>query len=252
MIAPMPATIAYAVLEEINAHLVAARRFLEPSDPLYMGWLDKVERLPEEFAGARALVMASAAQVVGDVHRLEHFIAIARRADAPRQAILETQLVGYANLAYASKANGAFRQAVDIRNGNISSFIHIGLSIGALQRMQELIDQARRANISLEGVSALRGFEGAAEILRAQSFSDEDCAKVIDAAGEVLRARSLFWLDSAPQVIADEGQALVLLRYRIDVTPIEAANACGELVEKLIARGLDTAPLVLTFVGAAA
>lgn len=249
MTALQPQELCDALLNEISKHTVISTHYLTPTDPVYLGWLDKAETLRGlHLEGARAFVMAHIAPVAGNVYLMESSIGDARRHGIENSLIHAAQMFGYTNLAYATKARGAFVQAVDISKSNLSELIHIGVCIGSILRVDELIEQATNARLDLGWPNA-PAWKRAAAILKEVCFSDELGAKIIDIVGEVLRPRSLFWLDMHPRVMPDEEQGTVLVRYRVSVTPYEAAKMNGEVVEKLVHAGLDKAPLLVNFVG---
>ncbi|MDQ0040805.1 hypothetical protein [Variovorax boronicumulans] len=233
----------------MNTYCIVMQRHLERTDERYLAWFDRIAKLEKADAGAFAVCSAQLSHFTGDVREMEDFIAVARKAGLLVQPIRETQLMGYVNLTFATKAQGVFRQAVDVRYGNIASFIQMGTVVGAFQGISELATQAEKANLSLSAVQRLPSWLRAAEVLREQDFSDEQCAQVMDLVGEVLRADKLFWLDAGAKVSIDEGQGVVLVRLRVATTPIHAADMTTRVVEKLIDKGLDSAPLLVNFVG---
>jgi hypothetical protein len=247
----VPLEVANAVWSEINAYIAVMQEHLTTTDERYLDWHSRTEQLAApDLAGARALCRALLEHLTGNAHDFELAVRDARIANALQQKIYETQLIGYSNLTFATKALGVFRRTVDIKNLNIQRFIEVGVTIGSFQRIDELVTQAASAKLDLASLSRLPAWLKASQILRARNFSDEQCAKVVDVAGEVLRDSALFWLDTHPKVVPDEGQGLVLLRYRVATSPADAAAMTGRMVEKLIDAGLDEAPLMITFVGA--
>ena len=249
MTALVPQKVASLIVQEVNEYITIAERHMLEDDPKYLDWLNRIEAMNvPELAGLRAYTYALVASVRGDVYDFERSIADARRGDVERSDILVLQLIGYANLSYATKASSAFQQHVDIKNGNLQGHLNIGACIGSFQRVSELMVQAKRANLDLRW-GAIEEWARASAILADRNCSDEECAKLLDVVGEVLRPRSLFWLDAHPKVLPDEEQGTVLLRFRVAVSPDEAATMSGEYVQKLVEAGLDDSPLMVNFVG---
>lgn len=241
---------ASVVWSEINEYLAVMQRHITMDDERYIDWQARSTRIGEPaLAGARALCRALIAHMAGDAYGFEAEIGESRIAGAPQQLIFESQLIGYSNLTFGTKALDVFRRIVDIKYLNIQRFIQVGAAIGAFQRIEELVAQATKAKLELASLAALPAWRTAARILQGRNFTDEQCAKVVDVAGEVLRDRELFWLGLQPKVVPDEGQGVVLLRYRVATSPASAAEMTGQMVAKLIDAGLDDAPLLITFVG---
>jgi len=185
------------------------------------------------------------------VNGLEEAIAKARKADAEVAQILTTQAVCYANLGFASKALSAFRRVVDIQNMNVTVGIHTGVACGAFQRIEELANQAELAKMDLSGIKNLPKWRAAAAAMSHQGVTDDEYARVVDLAGEVIRSRKLLWQDKAPGVVANGLDCPVVLTMRVDVTPTEAAQMSLEFADKMIDADLHLMPLLVAFVGTA-
>ncbi|VWX63203.1 conserved hypothetical protein [Burkholderiales bacterium 8X] len=249
MSAPEPLPLGAVLSTEMNRRMGAMDHHLRSDDPQIIQWLDQMPKVRAASPALEALCQANIYHMMGDTARFEEWIAVARRNDAPWDAVFETQVVGYANLSYATKGYEVFRRLVDIARLNVGRLIGLGVSLGAFQRIEELATQAANAKIDLSGIKLLPEWIRAAQILRDRSLSDEDCAKVVDVAGSLLREHQLFWTESSPRLLLSEAAGEVVLRFRVDLTPDEASVLTGVLVDRLVSEGLDVSPLLVNFVG---
>lgn len=233
----------------MNERMVSIESHLSSTGEEYLSWMARLQAAKEQSEAAYWNCYAFLGHMAGSVFEFEEGIVNARKAGAHPPTIHETQMIAYSNLSYATKAQSAFRRFVDIRNLNIGAYIGLGSTIGAFQRIDELVTQAAAAKLDLSSLSTLPSWLNAARVLRDRNVSDEQCAKLVDMAGEVLRDTKLFWLDLKPSVMADEGQGTVLVRYRVAASPADASAMNGRFVDSLIDAGLDEVPFLITFVG---
>ncbi len=249
MTAPQPQSIVSSIIDEINVALVESNGYLAIDSQDIVAWdsaLRKVEKTQPELS---ALTRALWCVLLGDVVGMEGAIADARKAGAYSEHVLEVQTVGYTNLGYGTKGLAAFRRIVDIRNLNIASGIRAGVACAAFSRIEALAVQAENARLDLSMLQALPDWRRAALAIAHQGMTDDECARIVDIAGEVLRSRSLFWLDRAPGVISNGIDHPVILNMRVATTPEDASAMTLEVVDKLCAAELQGSSFLISFTG---
>ena len=249
MTAPQAKSIASDLDVEINDATKAAPRHLSPTDARVIEWDERLRKLEGAIPELGALLRAQWYALQGDVVGMEGAIATARKVGALPEHVLIVQTVSYSNLGFGTKGLNAYRRAIDIKNFNVTMGIQSGVACGAFQRINELVDQARKTQLDLSPLVHLDRFARAKAAIEHQGATDDDCARVVDLAGEVLRAKSLFWLDLAPEILAHGLDDPVVLLMRVDTTASEASQMSLDLVDKLIDSGMAQSPFLVSFVG---
>ena len=248
MSAIKPATIANRVAEQLQQRILSMAHFHSADDFLVLRWQEEIAKLAKVDRLAAALCGAYLAHMMGDSVRLEHELGVARSLNASHDVLTNCKLTSYSNLLFSSKALEVFRNDVDIRYQNIFANIDLAVLSGAFQYSLHLVKQAESAQLEFPK-SFPRYMPIAAQILAAQGVTDDQCASVFDSAGEVLRARRLFWQETEPRVFVNESSGTVSVRFRVDTSPVEASQMTMQTVDKLIERGLDRVPLLISFTG---
>lgn len=246
---PDPLSLFTGLFADINARLISIPRYMDKGDPMVVQWDEGIRKLNSTQPALGALARALWSTIHGDIDVFEMAIADARRAGALQEHILELQTIGYSNLGYASKALSAFQRLIDVRNSNITAGIHVGVACGGFHHIEMAAVQAERAKLDLSPIKSLPNWRIVAAALANQHVSDEVCAKIMDLAGEVMRPRRLFWMDTAPGIIANGIDQPVGVRMRVAVSPDEATLMELELADLVIERGWQHLPFFVTFVG---
>jgi hypothetical protein len=247
-----PATIAKRIDEQINARMLKMVRFIDANDFQMLRWEDEIQQLQQVDASNAFVLLALIAHMRGEIDALEQHMQSADRLKHPFIISGMARLCAYSNLGFATKALDYFRNCVDIKNSNIIESALTGCSIGAFQRMGTIMDQAKAANLEFPYGPQMAIVGEAAMVLQRNGVTDDQCAKVVDAAGEVLRNRKLFWQELYPQITVNEEDGTVAMRMRVDATAKEASEMTIETADKLIAQDLDTLPFYVHFLGARA
>lgn len=247
-----PETIAARIDSQINARMVEMSAFIGANDFQMLRWEDEIRQLQQADASSAFVLRALISHMRGDIEAMEQHMQAAETLKHATMSSGLARLCAYSNLGFATKALDYFRQCVDIKYGNLSGSAVTGCSIGAFQQVSKLMDQAKLANLELPYFGQLTAMGDAAKVLQRLGITDDQCAKVVDAAGEVLRDRKLFWQDLYPQIAVNEEDGTVSMRMRIDATATEAARMTLETADKLIAQDLDTLPFYVHFLGAKA
>jgi len=244
-----PATIAKRIDDQINARLLSMSSFIEANDFQMLRWEDEIRQLQQADAASAFICRALLAHMRGDIVAMEQHMLAAERLKHPAISSGLARLCAYSNLGFATKALDYFRGCVDIKYGNLCESAVTGCCIGAFQQLGTIMDQARAANLELPYGSQMAIMGQAAMVLQRLGVTDDQCAKVVDAAGEVLRNRKLFWKDLYPQITVNEQEGTVAMRMRVDTTAQEASVMTIETADKLIAQDLDTMPFYVHFLG---
>lgn len=249
MPAIQPATIAARLQTQINDGMSSMKRFRDDSDFQLLRWQEEIGKLKAADPGAAALALALVAHMMGKIDDAESHFAQAEYCGFAPVSIGLGRLSVYANLCFASKALEQYRNFVDIKYMNLSDCVFQGGSCGAFQQAASLMKQAELAKVELTIDGTLVKLTQAAEALARWPVSDDQCARVIDAAGEVMRGHRLFWQDPAPKISVNSDAGTVAMRLRVDTTPAMAAQMTMETADKLIEQELDSLPFFVSFVG---
>lgn len=245
-----PATIAQRIGNQINTAMIAMTTFFEPNEFRILRWSDELNQLMKANAMEGYRWQAILHHMTGNVGGMELSMQNASRLGLQPSDFSGNLLIGYANLTMATKALPHYQSGIDVKYGNISGGLSTGLAVGLFQRANELLEQLGLAALSAPKEVNMDKVKLATQVLRSQGVTDELCATVVDAAGEVLRERKLFWLDQSPEYFVNDMSCTVGLQYRVSVDHSEAALMTMQTAEKLIERNLDTLPFYVTFLGA--
>ncbi|MBU3649851.1 MAG: hypothetical protein FGM28_06050 [Limnohabitans sp.] len=245
-----PKTIEHEILNEIVSKLPSAGRYLT-SDSLWLRQMQvKISRLMRADAIAAYRASALVALLKGDRSELEEHLNRAERLSPDISTNQLIRMQHYTNFCLATESQALFKQCVGVKFLNLQTFLlQSGLTIAAFQEFATKFAEAQNAGVEVHQDIIFKTMKTAAELLRENQVSDEDCARVIDCAGEVLRRRGMHWVDESPKLEVYEKHANVALRYRVDATYTEAADMTAELVMDLIDKDLDDLPFYVTFEG---
>ena len=188
-----PATIAQRIGNQINTAMIAMTTFFEPNEFRILRWSDELNQLMKANAMEAYRWQAILHHMTGNVGGMELSMQNASRLGLQPSDFSGNLLIGYANLTMATKALPHYQSGIDVKYGNISGGLSTGLAVGLFQRANELLEQLGLAALSAPKDVNIDKFKLAAQVLRSQGVTDELCATVVDAAGEVLRERKLFW-----------------------------------------------------------
>jgi hypothetical protein len=97
--------------------------------------------------------------------------------------------------------------------------------------------------------SGMQDYARVAILLRDSGISEEKSTKIIECVGDVLEKHHLCWHDGMPDYTTQDGE--VGAWFKVDVSPVRAAELDVELADALITNGLDTEPFFVSFVGTA-
>lgn len=224
-------------------------RYLRPDDPRILHWNDELTKALPAGKAVAFLTMADVAHLTGDMDLFERLIARAETHGASEMQIRGRLQSAYNNLGYASKSLEQLRGLFSIQSQNVGIGLPRSISSGGFEFARTLLAQARLANLDLSHVDQIDEIRRIAEGTRDIAVPDEQYARVLDIAGDVMRAHSLLWLDRAPRYSFDDEMACPGIRYRLEVTPEEAVEIGFEFIDRLLAEDLDHIPLSVGFIG---
>lgn len=244
-----PATIAERLDQQINARLLVMTNFISDDDFQLLRLEDETRKLIGVNPAGAWRNLAIISHMRGDIDAFEQHMRNAENLSNDSVNDGLTRLCAYSNLAFATKALAFYRQCVDIKYQNLGLAAIYGASFGAFQHIHHLMTQAQAAEIELPFPEQMANLDQAAKFLKEHGISDDLCARVVDAAGEVLRSRKLFWCDEYPQISVNDEDGTVSMRMRVDTSPQEASSMTMETAGKLISQDLDTLPFYVSFIG---
>ncbi|MET3915166.1 hypothetical protein ABID97_001948 [Variovorax sp. OAS795] len=252
MIAPVPAKVTSRIDKEVSRLLLQdVPRYLEPSDPRVVGWLDELANAMPAGRKEAFFTMASVYHLTGDLKTTNAMYERARTHGATEDEIAACSIPAYLNLGYPSKAAAFCKMVVSIQKSNITIGLPSAVSTGAFQFVGELLEQARKAELDLTAVEDIGDIQAMVRAASSSGFGDEQYSQVLDVAGAVMREQRLFWLNESPRYHFDEEMELLAIRYLIDVSPEDAAALTADVSKRIVELGLEAVPLSVAFVGAA-
>lgn len=246
------ATIAKRIDEQMNARMLNMSKFIDENDFQMLRWEDEIKQLQKADAACAFSCRALLAHMRGDIDAMEQHMSTAERLKYPQESSGMARLCAYSNLGFATKALDYFRVYVDIKYGNLCESVVTGCCIGAFQQVGTVMNQARAAKLELPHANQMATMGQAALVLQRMGVTDDQCAKVVDAAGEVLRSRKLFWVDLYPMITVNEDSGTVAMRMNVATTAAVATAMTLETADKLISANLDQLPFYVHFIGSAA
>lgn len=235
----------------MNDAILGASRFLASDDPRILEWDQQIDRVHHRFPGAAILCWGMLAHLQGDADHAKSLYDNSRKNGVAAEIAADAKFTAFCNLVYASRAQPLIAGLFGAEQLNIGAGLPQVLSTGAISHAARMLEQAERANIGLSNVDQIAVMREIVSELTRLGASDAELAAAIDCAGEVLRKRRLFWQDRAPRYLYDKGTGCMGVRYRIDVSPSEAAEMNEELTDLLIDRNVHLAPVTLGFIGTA-
>ena len=242
-------TISSEILESINLQVGSMTKFGAFAGLEKVRLNRDIQKLSVINRGAADLHWALLAHIDGDFEKASTFLDNAKNLRYNKSEIDSYELQICANLLYATQALSLYKSSVNLANGNISKSLQRGLACGAFLASFELIELAKSAQIGISQDYPTQDIVAASDLLKSLGVSDDLCAQVLDAAGEVMRSKRLFWLNRAPDLYVNIDEGFIRLDLRIDATPEEASKMTIELIDKLIERSLLNLPFTVDFLG---
>lgn len=250
MSAAIPVKKVKEIVDEMGNLVVLLQRHLTWDDERVIAWRDRLEAgLVSGERSKTFLAFAMLHHLYGDADTMERFYDRALAAGASYLEVASDRIPVCLNLGFASKALSDCLQCYSVDALNIGSGLPFVVSSGGFSFAAKLIKAAELAKIDLSHVSQIQQITQVAQGAAMNSLDDAQYAKVLDLAGDVLRANSLFWLDLAPRFNFDAEMCCAGVRYRVGVTPKAAAELTNDFTNRLIDSGLIEVPITVRFIG---
>lgn len=151
---------------------------------------------------------------------------------------VRSKMIAETNFVFASEAKKIFANYALVDFENANRMIHVGLTIGAFDIVDEYIQKAKTMNLNLDAVQvAMAGdFKSAAERIGIDSAY---VTAVIDMLGEVLRENGLFFYGHGP-VFEIEGtpRDSISMYFKVGKSGAEVARLTEQLAEKIAVSDL--------------
>ena len=148
----------------------------------------------------------------------------------------------YTGHGMPSAVTRVYAYAANPDHGDIQHALPYAVATGSLQQTVEHLDKAEEKGIDLAGFEGLIGkIRTAAGILNAHDITDEELARHLDLAGEVMREAERF--QGMPNLhVSMQDPAGFLIEYIVDCEPAEIFAFNRSLSEKEKAAGITESP----------
>ncbi|MDI9333713.1 MAG: hypothetical protein QM533_04995 [Cytophagales bacterium] len=254
MTAPQPATIATEIDDKLNQIILTASKLGDFTPFSKTELMREIVKLQKYDRFEADMLSAKLAHLDGDISAMRSAL---KNANANRPSavfdVRKQKTVFCGNLLLATDA---LKEALSVCNQKgehiDANFPHAVATIGGFQGVATLATRILEMNFHLEDYPNVSTLRQAAEILRRHDVTDEQCASVIDVAGDVMRGRHLLWRNRSPDFYVSPVGDFVKIDYRVAVSAKEAALMSFEMTDMLIEKNLAGLPFYVDFLGEAA
>lgn len=253
MTAPHPASIAAEVGDKLSQIVETASRIGEFAPFSKTELMRDIEKLRGANRYEADMLFAKLAHLDGDIPAMRSALqnAHANRSSAVFD-VRKQKTIFCANLLLATDALKEALSVCKQKGEHIDAdFPQAVATIGGFQGVAALATRILDMNFQLKDYPNVSTILQAAEVLRRHDVTDEQCASVIDLAGDVMRGRHLLWRNRGPDFYVSPQEDYVKIDYRIDVSATEAALMSFEMADMLIEEDLAGLPFYVDFLGVA-
>lgn len=222
------------VVDGVCDLLAQATKYYSPSDFQIRRLATEANKVLQANPAIGHLVLAFTKQLSGDGNSVRHHLENAIRFGAPRQQVAEVAMTCFTNLGMFSDAMSSYREAGDPQSGRFTHLYYLAGSCGAFRQIARFEETAMRMHLDLSGIDKRDLFRHANEVLEKTRTTDEEIATLLDIAGEVMRARGLFFIGPSPDICVlddDETDCCVFLTFAVSENPEIAAEMMFDLAE---------------------
>ena len=222
--------------------VLAGGRYISESDPVFMSLMDLIRDLAHASPVDAAIQRAWAYHLLGDMQRAqEQLESPDLRGQLAR--VNSERLMLFCNLVDADHVFARYAQLGGPETGHFSRLFPAGVIGGAFRQLAQFIDRARSMHLTnLDGLP-LDAVRQAATVLIRHDVQDEDVSRLMGVAGELIREKRVFYLDSIPTIRFgrdEDGQASeVFVSFRLPLSPEDAMELGFAYVDRLDQRGLN-------------
>jgi hypothetical protein len=242
--APLPNT--EQVFQEISVLLRRATGYVSPDD-----WdIRRVNKLAEQLVHANEVegynALATLWQLTGDRDKALAYIDKAIRYSSNPGFHVSGRVAILTNLGYFSEALSNFKGWAAPEKGNMTNTWRRGYLCGAFRTMNSYLPKARKMGFDLGGLD-IDTATRAANVMEKGGVTDEEVAKVLDVAGDVLRTHKLFFVGDGLRVKVFDGEEDSFVEFTFDLegTPHGVYSLYQQFVEQVISS-VPVLPSVLT------
>jgi tetratricopeptide (TPR) repeat protein len=234
------------VFQEIGAVLRRTTRYLSPDD-----WdIRRLNKLAEQLVNADEVesynALATLWQLTGLRNKALAYMDKAIRYSSNPGFHVSGMIAILSNLGFFSEALGHFKAWAAPEKGNMTNLWRRGYLCGAFRTMSSYLPKARKMGFDLGGLD-IDTATRAANVMGKVGVTDEDVARVLDAAGNVLRAHKLFFAGDGLRVKVFDGEedAFVEFMFDLEGTSEHVHSLYQEFVDQVTAS-VPVVPSVVT------
>jgi hypothetical protein len=242
--APLPNS--EQVFQEIGAVLRRATRYVSSDD-----WdIRRLNKLAEQLVNADEVegynALATLWQLTGDRQKALTYIDKSIRHSSNPGFYVSGKIAILTNLGFFGEALSYFKGWAAPEKGNMTNTWRRGYLCGAFRTMNSYLPKARKMGFDLGGLdidTAMR----AANVMEKAGVTDDEVAKVLDAAGSVLRSQKLFFVGDGLRVKVFDGEedAFVEFMFDLEGTSQHVHSLYQQFVDQVTAN-VPVVPSVLT------
>lgn len=232
-----PKTQSNQVVDEANALLSAASRYMAEDDFRFLGLARKAQVSTKATPANGHSALSIVYQLSGNEERFRHHIENAIQLSGD-PVFLGNRVAGLVNLGRFSAAQEVFARAIDPVNGQFTTVWPMGYNMGAFHSMRRALEKAKQMNLDLGGLD-LDSVLKAADVLDKGGVEEHAIARKLDLMGEVMRENRLFYAGTAPLVtaVAEPGHPVFLqMAFRFEVSDDEAHALYMQFVDRMAER----------------
>lgn len=224
------------LIQDANRLLDNLRHYLPKDDLRLRRLLAEADKLmhadPREAHSIKGMVY----QLSGDFEQALSHMDIAINLGPENPIGIANKCSVLINSGYFSEAQKLYVKVGSPEKGNFPMGTLLGLGTGAYREMDKFLDVARKMKLDLAAFDA--GTIGnAARLMNKHGLSDEELARFLDVAGEIMREENVVFCDM-PEVFAWDASddPALSITYKLPVDAYRAEQLDCELAERLVDR----------------
>lgn len=247
---PLTADKGSELVEDLNRVLHTSSRYPSPDEFWFRRMLSEANKLKTVNEIEAYNVLAQLYGLVGDVDTARRFINTAiLLGGGPLLQINKAVILS--NLGYFSEAVEPFVQGINPRAGFFTSRWRLGLALGRVHTLQDLVSQSVAINLEHIDTVDTKLISKMSRLLDEISMTDDQLTGLIDTVGEVLRENRLFFAGDGPEMAVWDDDPLeqhVSFMFALPVPVSEALELDEQLGHRLFEKHGDLPPeLIIHF-----
>jgi hypothetical protein len=249
--APVPATIEDELIQSIGVLLAKTNVYANKDDEVVIELWRQADKLAKADAAAALEVKAKLAIVLGDIDQAQYYVRNLKLLKAHDRYLLAAATVAI-NFGFFSESLPIYREMIDPERGDFS-LLDYGVANGAYRTHVAALDRAQLdLKMKVHPVHEQLARQVAA-IMEENGDSDEDIARAMDLAGELLREHKLLFkglhhLIKPVLDPSDGGHSYFSLQIALEVDEETAVDLTCDYVDRLAGANCKIpSSLVLSF-----